>query len=70
MLYKTIQGDTWDIIAKRVYGNELNLDVLIQANADYREVVIFSAGVVLDVPEIEKTVASDFGLPPWKQGRG
>ena len=70
MQYKTIQGDTWDIIAKRVYGNELNLDVLINSNADYREVVIFSAGVVLEVPELEQNAASEFDLPPWKQGRG
>lgn len=69
--YTTIQGDTWDIIAKNVYGNELFMDKLIKANIDYRKIVIFSAGVVLEVPEIDTTSAEyDVNLPVWKRTGG
>ncbi len=30
--YRTIQGDTWDMIAKKVYGNEKYLDYLMAHN--------------------------------------
>lgn len=68
---KTIQGDTWDLIAKRQYGNELFMDALIKANVQHRDKVIFPAGVVLQVPEIDTTSAEfEQNLPPWKRGGG
>ena len=60
----TIQGDTWDMIAKRVYGNELLCDVLMQANPMHLNTVIFPAGIVLAVPETELTFRS--APPPWR----
>ncbi len=67
--YTTQMGDTWDIIAKRVYGNELHMAKLIAANIDYRKVVVFKAGVKLVVPVVETSVAMEIpGLPVWKQG--
>lgn len=52
--YKTIQGDTWDMIAKNVYGDEKHLDYLMQNNFTLLEYLIFPAGIVLKVPELEK----------------
>ena len=46
-MYKTVQGDTWDIISKKIYGTELQMHVLIVANPAARDVVIFPAGVEL-----------------------
>ena len=67
----THAGDTWDILAKKIYGNELLMDELIKANIHFRKTVIFSAGVVLNVPEIDTTLAEyEANLPPWKRGRG
>lgn len=64
----TIQGDTWDIIAYRLYGNERLMHILINANIQHRKTVIFPAGVVLNVPEIDTTSAEyEKNLPPWKQ---
>lgn len=65
--YTTKQGDTWDLIAYRLYpdvGGEMCLDRLMEANWDYIDVAIFPAGVKLNVPEIEISGTSD--LPPWK----
>ena len=50
--YTTVSMDTWDIISKKVYGDEHFIDKLIAANIRYRKVVIFSAGIVLSVPEL------------------
>ena len=51
--YTTVSMDTWDIISKKVYGDEHYIDKLIAANVQYRKVVIFSAGIVLSVPEVD-----------------
>lgn len=64
--YTTVSGDTWDIVAYKVYSNEMYMDTLIKANIEYKDTYIFPAGVVLTLPEIELTVSES--LPPWKQG--
>lgn len=67
-MYKTIQGDTWDILAKKLLGSEMYMSDLIRANPDYQEYVIFPAGIELSVPEVEKTTAQEESmLPPWKR---
>ncbi|NPV30556.1 MAG: phage tail protein [Firmicutes bacterium] len=63
--YVTMQGDTWDLIALRVYGSEKYMTKLIEANPEHRETVFFSAGIRLKVPEITTPVPSK--LPPWKR---
>lgn len=64
--YTTISGDTWDIVAYKVYGNEMYMDMLIKANLEHKDTYIFPAGVVLDIPEIDLEVSAS--LPPWKKG--
>lgn len=63
--YTTVSGDMWDSIAFKALGNEIYTDRLIKANLQYRETVIFPAGVVLMLPAIEPE--SSAALPPWKQ---
>ncbi len=64
--YTTISGDTWDIIAYKVWGNEMYMDKLIKANLEHKDTFIFPAGVTLTLPEITLEVSES--LPPWKQG--
>ncbi len=64
--YITVQGETWDLIALKVYGSEKYMTKLIEANPEHRETVFFSANVKLTVPEIETPVPEE--LPPWKRG--
>lgn len=69
MKYITAQGDMWDSIAHKFYGDVNRIDVLISANPEHRKVYIFSAGTEIEIPEIEeKTIPS--GLPPWKNASG
>ena len=65
----TRQGDTWDILSKRIYGNELYIDVLLNANINHRKTLIFSAGVSLEAPPIDTTttITDNADLPIWKR---
>ena len=66
--YETVSGDAWDMIAYKVYGGEgaeKMMHLLLEANPAHRETVIFSAGIVLSVPDAVKPVSSL--LPPWKR---
>ncbi len=69
MTYTTVQGDMWDSIAYKLYGDVNAVDALISANPEYRKVYIFSAGIVLNVPDIEEKTSSDT-LPDWKNAEG
>ncbi len=64
--YRTVQGDTWDLIAYREYagyGGEKLTSELICANPEYAETVIFGAGAELEIPEAHVPVSKS--LPPW-----
>jgi phage tail protein X len=63
--YITAQGDTWDIISYKMYGSEKQMSVLIEANPEHRETTIFSADVVIKLPEVSAPVPTS--LPPWKR---
>ena len=62
--YTTVSGDTWDIIAKKVYGNELLADLLMANNFDLLDTMIFSAGVKVSIPDKPSQV--DIDLPLWR----
>jgi len=62
--YVTLQGDTFDAIALDFYNDEIFADIIIQANPDYTNVILFDAGVELKVPVLEEKAAST--LPPWR----
>ncbi len=64
-MYITIQGDTWDIIAKKVYGKEKYLDYLMQNNYDLLNYFIFPAGVIINTPNLSSKINTD--LPEWRR---
>ena len=64
-VYKTIQDDTWDGIAVKVYGDEKYMNELLEANQAYREIIIFPANVSLSLPDIQTQTTTI--LPPWKK---
>ena len=66
--YRTEQGDTWDLIALRMYpklGGEKLMDVLLDHNPEHIHTVIFPANVILNVPEVDVPIVSS--LPVWKR---
>ena len=62
--YTTKQGDTWDNIALQVYGRESYADYLMQNNYALLDILIFSAGTILNTPEFLE--GEDEGLPEWR----
>lgn len=62
--YITKSGDTWDTIAKEVYGSEYNADALMVENREHIGTYQFGAGVELNTPALPEE--RDGGLPPWK----
>lgn len=63
--YTTSQGDTWDLMAYDLYGSEQYMHLLMQANMPLIDTLVFSAGVVINVPDLLPEMPSN--LPFWKQ---
>lgn len=64
MYYVTIAGDTWDMIAYKVYGKEIYADYLMKNNYDLLDIFVFSAGTKVYIPELPEITTAD--LPPWR----
>jgi phage tail protein X len=64
--YTTIQGDMWDGIAKKTLNSEYYMSDLIEANPEYKTIVIFPANIALTIPDIPTPLPQN--LPPWKRG--
>jgi phage tail protein X len=56
----------WDAIAYKIFGNELYMNELLEANETYRNTAIFPAGIILNIPDINVIQSSKI-LPPWKR---
>ena len=63
--YTTISGDVWDMIAKEQLGGERYTSLLMQANPEHLDTVVFSAGVSLVLPEVTTPIPES--LPPWRR---
>ncbi len=62
--YTTIQGDTWDHIAYKLWGLETCATELMEANYRLLDVLVFSSGTVLNVPDLP---LETYGwLPGWR----
>lgn len=63
--YSTKQGDTWDGIAYLLYGQAELMTLLLAANPDHTQTVLFSGGITLNVPD--KPADASQTLPPWRR---
>lgn len=63
-IYSTIQGDVWDMIAFKIYGDTDLTYLLLDANPVHVKTTVFDAGVILNVPEAPEETTAD--LPPWR----
>ncbi len=68
-VYVTKQGDMWDTIAYKATGSTACTDKLIAANATYREVFAFPAGIRILIPDFSVDDLEDV-FPPWKKAKG
>lgn len=64
--YTTKDGDRWDVIAHKHYGNALLIDGLIAANPHLPLAEGFESGVTVFVPVLEsKPKNNQADMPPW-----
>ena len=67
--YTTISGDTWDVIAKKTYGDELKADRLMQQreNLPLLDYQVFPSGIEVYIPDISDEDAYEADLPDWRK---
>lgn len=58
-------GETWDMVAKRAYGDEMYVAMLLDANPDLLDRLIFDGTESVRVPVVASEGLAD-ALPPWK----
>ena len=68
-VYKTVSGDTWDLISYKLYGSELYFHQLMRANLNLLSIAVFDSNVPIIVPEIDvsNNNVDKSKLPPWKR---
>ena len=63
--YRTVQGDSFDAVAYRLWGDERLAAALLAANTGYADVLLFEAGVTLSIPNVERLPRRLTALPGW-----
>lgn len=68
-VYKTVSGDTWDLISYKLYGSEQYFYQLMRANLTLLSIAVFDSNIPIIVPEITPVVNAieTSKLPPWKR---
>nr|DAI36188.1 MAG TPA: baseplate wedge protein [Caudoviricetes sp.]DAQ14401.1 MAG TPA: baseplate wedge protein [Caudoviricetes sp.] len=64
--YKTILGDTWDLIAFKVYGTEKLFPLLMEANPQEIGTLVFSADTVLNIPPVNTELERASHREDWR----
>lgn len=63
-IYITQAGDTWDKIAKEVYGSESYTSFLMENNQSELTNFVFPGGIELKIPDLP--MVDDMILPEWR----
>ncbi|MDA3977890.1 tail protein X [Gallibacterium sp. AGMB14963] len=62
------EGERWDLLAYRYYGDVGEINRLINANPHLSFCEVLPRGEILYVPIIQVKIDSQADLPPWMQG--
>ena len=62
-VYRTKSGDTWDNIAKEIYGVESYVSFLMSNNQKYLDYFLFPEGIELTIGELPQEANT---LPEWR----
>jgi phage tail protein X len=65
--YNASQGDMWDNLAYRIYGDEGLVSLLLYANPTLNKIIIFEKTTLINVPNRPIIVQTNQNLPPWKR---
>lgn len=65
--YTTIEGDRWDTVAFKAYGDANKYSAIVQANPFVPKGVILPSGITLYIPVEDRPNVNTSLLPPWKR---
>lgn len=65
--YITNEGDRWDLIADKAYGDVTKMKDILEANPNLAMVTVFTEGITVLLPIIPETETQTSNLPPWKR---
>lgn len=65
--YTTIQGDRWDTVAYKAYGDPMKITPIAEANPHVPKSPVLPAGIILNIPIQERENVTSNILPPWKR---
>lgn len=64
-IYIAESGDTWDSISFKIYEDEFNVELLMNANKGLMHIFVFGGGERVKIPELPEDVSSS--LPDWRK---
>jgi phage tail protein X len=65
-IHITQEGDRWDLLAYRYYGDALRFEPIVAANPAVAITPVLSGGLTLYIPVLE--VQPEYSpVPPWRQ---
>jgi len=67
LVYRSREGDRWDLIAWRYYHDLAQIPALLQANPTLPVTPVLQAGWTVLIPIIEASAVTDSELPPWRR---
>ena len=68
--FVTLEGDRWDAIAYRMYGDPFAFERIIRANPDIPNRPVLPGGLRILVPVItreEAGLVDETAVPPWRR---
>lgn len=65
--YTTKEGERWDTVAFKAYGDPLKIKEIADANPNVPLRDIIPTNTVLNVPVIPEPTLDETLLPPWKR---
>lgn len=65
--YITNEGDRWDTVAYKAYGDPMLYPQIAEANRGIPLDVVFIDGIKLKVPVLDGVSIDTNLLPPWKR---
>lgn len=64
--YTAQEGDTFDLLALKTYGDDKLSSYIISENPDYADVITFEGGEKLLIPKV-KDAETEEAVAPWKR---
>jgi phage tail protein X len=65
--YITVEGDRWDTIAHKAYGDATQYSKIIEANPFVTKSGVLPSGITIFVPVQDRPTVNSSNLPPWKR---